>query len=81
MFFRISPFSCCSCPPEGYKPAFILWVLYLNKYVAPVMDCVDCRNFGCTLNRYVIPIETLSASTIFGILWFRNKRKSSQHRS
>lgn len=72
---KISPFTCCGCPPSGYALGSISWTLYLNNYLAPGMDCVDCRGVGCTLTSFVIPIETLLTTVLFGILWFKHSRK------
>lgn len=80
MLRKISPFACCGCPPSGYNLGLISWTLYLNNYLAPVMDCV-CKIQGCTRTWYIIPIETILTTFLFGILWIKENKKSSQHRS
>lgn len=75
IFLKVSPFTCCPCPPVGYGFGFISWAFILNKYIAPVVGC-DCAPF-CTLTKYVIPIEPIVAAIIFGLLWIIKRKKAT----
>ena len=67
---KISPFECCSCPPSGYRLDFITRAVYLNKHVAPLINC-SCILLGCAKATYVIPIETIFLAFLFGFLGFK----------